>query len=422
MLKLHALKGMVMWYLHRPSRIKGYIARNKRNEERIRQKDSVTVVFFASNLSMWHYQGLYEEMLKYPRFKPYIVLSPFNAYTPEQKVSCVKAMREFFDKKDISYVDYDTDRMKGYDVKGRLKPDLLFYPQPYFTAMCKEHRYYRFKNSILGYYPYFFHLNLNDYAYNEDFHNRAWRLYYESDLQKMDAQKVAAIGDFNVRVVGYPNADEFLKKPKDVWKPQKTRKKRIIWAPHFTILNDGWMYKANFLWMADLMLNYARQYGDIFQFAFKPHPKLLTELYKHPCWGKEKADAYYNEWKNMDNGQLEEGLFIDLFMTSDAMIHDSSSFSAEYMYSGNPVMYVCKDMTSILDKSSYLAKKIYNAHYVGKNDEDILSFLLDVVLNGSDPLKKERKIILNNYLMPPHNQSCAKNTMEDINNTLCNFD
>ena len=102
-MNLHSIKSLVMWYLHRPSRIKGYIARNKRNEERIRKKDSITVVFFASNLSMWHYQGLYEEMLKYPRFKPYIVLSPLNAYAPEQKIHCVEELRNYFRNKSDLY-------------------------------------------------------------------------------------------------------------------------------------------------------------------------------------------------------------------------------------------------------------------------------------------------------------------------------
>ncbi len=407
-----------MWYMHRPARIKRYIARNKRNEERIRQKDTITVVFFASNLSMWHYQGLYEEMLKYPRFKPHIVLSPLNAYAPEQKVSCVKALRNYFNKKGISYIDFDTDKMKGYDVKGLLKPDLLFYPQPYYTVMCKEHRYYRFKDSLLGYYPYYFHLDLKDFEYNEDFHNRAWRLYYESDLQKKDAKKVATIGDYNVRVVGYPNADEFAKKPKDVWKPQKTRKKRIIWAPHFTIQNDGWIQTTNFLWMANLMIDIAEQFREELQFAFKPHPRLLSELYKHPDWGKEKADAYYNKWKDMDNGQLEEGSFIDLFMTSDAMIHDSSSFSAEYMYTGNPVMYISKDITPLIKDSSDFARKVYDAHYIGKDEADITHFIRKCVMGDDDVLKDKRAALRESYLLPPNSKSCAENTMQDLLESL----
>ena len=413
-MNLHFVKGLVMWYMHRPGRIKKYIERNKRNEERIRKKDSITVVFFASNVSMWHYQGLYEEMLKYPRFKPYIVLSPLNAYAPEQKIWCVEELRNYFRNKSVNYIDYDTKMMKGFDVKRCIKPDLLFYPQPYYTVMCREHRYYRFRDSLLCYYPYFFHLDLKDFEYNEDFHNRAWRLFYESELQKRDAAIVAAIGDYNVRVVGYPNADEFLKAPIDVWKPQNRRKKRIIWAPHFTIWDDGWIQTTNFLWMADYMLNLAKLQKDVLQIAFKPHPRLLSELYKHPQWGKSKADAYYQQWKEMDNTQLEEGAFINLFMTSDAMIHDSSSFSVEYLYCGNPVMYISKDITPLVKNSSDFAKKVYDAHYIGKDKVDIETFIQDIVLGGKDYLKEKRNIIRDYYLMPPNGKSCAANTMDDL--------
>lgn len=417
MLKLHALKGLVMWYLHRPNRIKGYIARNKRNEERIRQKDCITVVFFASDLSMWHYQGLYEEMLKYPHFIPYIVLSPLNAYAREQKVNCIEALREYFHKKGIDYIDYDTDRMKGYDVKGRLKPDLLFYPQPYYTVMCKEHRYYRFKDSLLAYYPYFIGLSKAKFSYDEDFHNRAWRLYYVSEIHKNDAKEMASIGDLNVRVVGYPNADEFMKQPTDVWKPQDRKKKRVIWAPHFTIWGDGWSQNSNFLWMSSLMLKIVEEYKDKIQFAFKPHPRLLTELYKHPDWGKDKADEYYNVWATRDNTQLEEGSFVDLFMTSDAMIHDSGSFASEYLYSGNPVLFTHNKM-NFGNHISQFAHIVFNTHYMGEKDIDIKRFIDDVVLSGVDPLKQKRLETLNSYLIPPNGKSCARNTMEDLNSSL----
>lgn len=422
MFNLHSIKGLVMWYMHRPSRIKNYIARNKRNEERIRQKDSITVVFFASNVSMWHYQGLYEEMLKYPRFKPHIVLSPLNAYAPEQKIKCVEDLRSYFKHKGVSYIDYDTKKMRGYNVKQVLKPDLLFYPQPYYTVMCREHRYYRFKDSLLCYYPYFFHLHKHDFEYNEDFHNRAWRLYYESELQKKDAAKVAAIGDYNVRVVGYPNADRFMLTPIDVWKRQTKKKQRVIWAPHFTIKGNGWTHNSNFLWMADIMLDIACQYKDSLQFAFKPHPKLYSELCLHPDWGKERADVYYQKWREMENGQLEEGDFVDLFMTSNALIHDSSSFAVEYLYTSNPMLYVTEHISDLLSNSTDFAKEVFDAHYIGKDQQDILDFIINQVVGKKDPRQSMRMNLKERYLMPPNRKTCAQNTMNDILESLAQED
>lgn len=418
-MKLHSIKWLVMWYMHRPFRIKEYIKRNSLNEARIRKKEAITVVFFASNVSMWHYQGLYEEMLKYPRFKPYIVLSPLNAYDPEQKKQCVLDLREYFNRKGIDYIDYDTENMKGADVKA-LQPDLLFYPQPFYTVMCKEHSYYRFKDSLLGYYPYFFHRGTQlSFEYNEDFHNRAWRLYYESIYQKQEAHDLASVGDYNVRVVGYPKADIYQNQNVvDVWKDQPIKKKRIIWAPHFTVNGDGWASSSNFLWMADFMLELAYKYADRIQLAFKPHPRLLSELYQHKDWGKEKADAYYERWQLLGNGQLETGDYTDLFMTSDAMIHDCGSFSVEYQYTQKPVMYVSQYMDKFIKTLSEFGKKIYELHYIGKTKEDIVNFIEDVVLAGNDVMMDKKKDFVKTYLLPPNGKTVAENTMDDIIKSL----
>jgi len=417
---LHFLKKYVMWYLHRPSRIKSYIKRNEINVERIRNKEKITVVFFASNISMWHYQHLFDEMKKESRYIPYIVLTPLKSNSTEQKIEAIQKLREHFDKMGIKYLDYDTDNMIGYNIK-RLHPDLLFYCQPYMTAVPKEHAFYRFKDSLLCYYPYFYHMARQSNYYNEDFHNRAWRLYYESDVQKRDAKQYASIGDYNVRVVGYPNTDDYLQKDhKDVWKTQDKRKKRIIWAPHFTINNDGWGGNTEFLHLADFMKEIAQKYKDSCQFAFKPHPKLKGELYCHKNWGKEKTDQYYSFWEKSDNCQLESGEFVDLFMSSDALIHDSGSFSIEYLYTCNPILYTCSDFKAYQEKMNMnsVAEKAFEAHYIGKYKEDIIPFIDNTVLGTDDPLKEKRIKFRKDFLIPSNGKTVAQNTIEDLNKSL----
>lgn len=418
-MNLHSIKGLVMWYMHLPFRIKKYIRNNQRNEARIRQKETINVVFFASNVAMWRYQGLYEEMQKYPRYKTHIVFSPLKNFTKEQSLKNFNDLKKFFEERNIPFHDFDLDNNVGFDVKA-LTPDILFYPQPYYTIMAySPHRYYKFKVSLLAYYPYFFHRTRLPFEYDEDFHNRAWRLFYESEYQKKDAKDIAKIGDANVSVVGCPNADSFLLwSGHDVWKPQDRKKKRIIWAPHFTIYNDGWVNSSNFLWMADFMLELANKYQDRIQIAFKPHPKLLSELYKHPNWGKEKADLYYAQWEGLLNGQYENGQYVDLFMSSDAMIHDSGSFGVEYHYTKKPVMFISQDMDAFLKPLSDFGKLVYDMHYIGKNREEIVNFIENVVLAENDILYEKRVDFVKNYLLAPNGKTVAQNTMEEINRAL----
>jgi CDP-glycerol glycerophosphotransferase (TagB/SpsB family) len=170
--------------------------------------------------------------------------------------------------------------------------------------------------------------------------------------------------------------------------------------------------------MAELMLSIACEYKDQIQIAFKPHPALLTQLYQHKDWGKQRADAYYQQWKDMENAQLEEGQFIDLFMTSDAMIHDSGSFAVEYHYSKNPVMFVSKDMYPITSVLSDFGKKAYALHYIGSVEADIRSFIEQQVLAGDDPMKAQREEFFQNYLLPPNGKSVAQNVIDDIVESL----
>lgn len=387
---------------------------------KIQKKDKVSVVFFAMNLPMWRYQSLYEALSKHPYFDTHIVLSPCISFSREQQKKDIELLRTFFNKKSIKYIDFNLEDSTCYDVKGKLKPDILFYTQPSFFILRKEHDSHSFTDKLLCYYPYAFWTALSDWSYDKPFHNIAWKLYYSTELHRKDAIHIAHNKGKNVVVVGYPNADNFLFSPPiDVWKPQKKKKKRLIWAPHFTIIKERSLVShSNFLWMADFMLNIAQKYAEDIQIAFKPHPRLLTELYLHPEWGKEKANAYYDTWKNLGNGQLDDGEFKDLFMTSDGMIHDSGSFTVEYHYSLKPVMYVIKDKKVYADTLSDFGKLALDAHYFGQNETDIISFIENIILNSNDDMYPIRKKFYDDYLLPPDGKSVTENTLEDLLKSL----
>ena len=120
----------------------------------------------------------------------------------------------------------------------------------------------------------------------------------------------------------------------------------------------------------------------------------------------------------MENTQLETGQFVDLFMTSDAMIHDSGSFAVEYHYSRKPVMFVTHDKKSVYSTLSEFGYKAYDLHYFGQNEADVRHFIDDVVLGGNDPLRLQREQFYHDYLLPPGGKSVAQNVMDDIVESL----
>lgn len=386
----------------------------------IREHRPINVVFMALDISLWRYQEIYELMADDPRFNPTIVLSPCTLRENPDKDA--DGLRQFFNEKGIPYIDYKHGA-PAFDIRKELNPDIMFYTQPYEYLLQDEHDCRRFYDRLICYMPYGFWSSTGKLSYDLHFHNQAWRLYYSTSLHLAEARKVATNKGRNVCVTGYANADEYLKPDhQNVWKTigDGKARKRIIWAPHFSIISENSAFppRANFLWMAELMLSIAREYKDQIQIAFKPHPALLTQLYQHKDWGKQRADAYYQQWKDMDNAQLEEGQFIDLFMTSDAMIHDSGSFAVEYHYSKNPVMFVSKDMYPITSVLSDFGKKAYALHYIGSVEADIRNFIEQQVLAGDDPMKAQREEFFQNYLLPPNGKSVAQNVIDDIVESL----
>ena len=369
---------------------------------------------------MWKYKHLYNILNTHPKFKPYIVILPCIVYNKQQQKDNTIELIQYFKENRIPFYTYTKEDGTFFNIRKEINPDIIFYPQPYKEIFSPKFQYTKFIDKLLSYYPYAFWTSEGSWSYNQTYQNIAWKLFYSTELHKIDAQKYAFNKGKNVEIVGYPNADLFLNHThQDIWKVQSNRKKRIIWAPHFTIFSGEILYQSNFLWMANFMLELTKNYSDIIQFAFKPHPRLYTELCKHQDWGKEKTEAYYQQWERMKNTQLESGEYIDLFMTSDAMIHDSSSFTVEYHYSKKPVMFITNDYNKHLEGKSDFGKLAMEQHYIGNNKEDIIHFIENVVLRGNDPMKAGREDFFNQYLLPPNGKTVAQNTMDVFIKTFC---
>ena len=182
------------------------------------------------------------------------------------------------------------------------------------------------------------------------------------------------------------------------WKIDDTALKRIIWAPHHTINAEDFLGYSNFLEYADFMLEVADWYKKQIQFSFKPHPSLKQKLYAREDWGVEKTDGYFKKWETLENTQVDTGPYIDLFNSSDALIHDSSSFTAEYLHTGKPVMFLKKD--SVDEKLNIFGKKVLEQHYIAHNKQQIIEFIDEVILKGKDVMADQREKFYREILNP----------------------
>ena len=370
--------------------------------ETLKNKSKIVVAFFLQSPSVWKYDRLYWLFEHSERFEPVVVICPFNVQLNGDKAEMLKVMglsKEFVKKSGYRYVQtFDSERNKWLDVKRTLNPDIIFYSKPYKDTLPQYH-IYRFKDRLNCYTSYgIMCVDIYRLMYNLPFHNLLWRYFVETEFQLEYSRQYQTCGGTNTLVSGSLGMESLLLpdyRPSDVWKTQQKRKKRIIWAPHHTV--DNLFNFSNFFTYCEYMFELADKYSDEIQIAFKPHPVLKSKLLS--IWGNERTESYYQRWRDLPNGQLEEGYYIDLFLTSDAMIHDSVSFTAEYLYTHKPTMFIIKDEHTI-DHWTSFGRKCFDLHYHAYQPSDVEDFIKNVVIAGNDTMQAERDEFYKEYLYP----------------------
>ena len=141
---------------------------------------------------------------------------------------------------------------------------------------------------------------------------------------------------------------------------------------------------------------------------------LKGKLYK--VWCLERTEQYFNAWSSKSNTLINESDYIELFLTSDAMIHDSGSFVVEYLYVDKPVMRTVNDVP-LDEQFNDFALSCLNQYYFAYNENDIEQFIQNVI-NGVDPLKEQRTKFVNDVLMPKGSPS--QNIIDDILDSIDN--
>lgn len=363
----------------------------------IRKKGVANVTFILSSLPMWRLEDVVSLLKEDNRFRVSLVICPFATYSEEQQAKCVKELIQYCSSKGWNFINRAT--FHG-NIVDRLDPDIIFYPQLYNHLFHNELDCELNLDRLIAYVPYGLTTVSGEWMYNSRFMNTVWKLYFQTKLHLQFAKRHSYNHARNMEVVGDPHAiSYFVDNHSYSWKGYR-EKKRLIWAPHFSIGDHGYLHRASFLWLNESMWKLAEEYKDRLQIVFKPHPRLLTELYRHPNWGKEKADAYYEMWRNGSNTQVETGEYVDLFCTSDAMIHDCGSFTAEYHFTGKPVAFASNDFHSLYEGLDAFGKKCMDLHYHVESVEDIRHFIETVVLGDQDQLMKERDAFREKYLKP----------------------
>ena len=422
MIELLKIIHRVLWKLLTPCRLwrdyHVYQYRLPKLREKVFSKEKIKVVFFPINLGMWKNDYLFRLMMSHPRFEPYIVSFFVPADSRDFQLRNQQEMAEKFTAKGYPYLDmYDPVSDKWFDAKA-FKPDIVFYTQAVDEAYPQYKIKALWKDCLFYYIPYCMGMEDQRRGYNTLLDNICERFFAPSAFHKKEYSSYFLNKGKNIVFTGYPSFD-YLTKPEHEptyrWKCNDERKK-IIWAPHHSITTQDLLSYSNFLTIADDMVALAMKYQDKVQFVFKPHPRLRPKLELMEGWGVERTARYYRQWEMMPNTCFEDGAYFDLFLTSDALIHDCSTFMAEYLITEKPVMFVMRDDNQ-LNLNEY-AQRCFEQHYLGYSINDVERFINEVVLGGNDTRQNERQSFVRNYLLPKGDVSVAENIFNEMCNEL----
>lgn len=390
---------------------------NRKAIYRLRKKQGpLNVVFINTQQSAWKYDSLFNLMQKDDRFNPMVLVCPLEGRDEALKIPTLREAFAFFQSKGYPTICAYNEANGEFVEIDTLSPDIIFYQTPYPDQIDKRYNQYTLRKYLKCYVNYAFMNVQGEWSVATAVHGLMWRYFSECESNK---QLCVSFNkrEFsrNIIVAGYPIFDEYQKatgEPSD-WKDPNPKFKRIIWAPHHTIEgNTGLLQLSTFMLYQEKILELVEKYKDKVQFVFKPHPLLKSNLYEHPDWGKERTDAYYARWENGENTAFVNGNYMNLFKSSDGIMHDSGSFLVEYLYTQKPGLYLGNYDREA--QSNEVGKRAYRCFYVGKSVDDIETFILRIIEGKDDTLVDKRKAFYDEVLLPPNGKSVAENMLDEI--------
>lgn len=349
--------------------------------EVLKEKDRIKVIFLAIHKSVWKVDTVFKRMQSDPLFEPVILVCPYMVFGKERMRQDLKDTYEYFEEKGYPVISSYSTVEERWITLEELEPDIIFFTNPHKLTL-EEYYEKAYLNYLTCYVPYAHDVSKYDRyqpQYNQYFHNAIWKIFAPHDDDLKIFKDFAQSKGKNVYVTGYPACEPFFDKSEvNPWKIND--KKKIIWAPHHTIEKNSFSI-SNFLALSYFFKQLAQKYKNEVQFAFKPHPLLKQKLYNHPEWGVNKTNEYYLFWEESENTQLNLGDYCDLFKQSDAMIHDSGSFLAEYHYVNKPVFYICNE--SVFEYLNPFGLKALESCQRGFKEKEIEDFIISVI-EGND--------------------------------------
>ena len=375
----------------------------------------IKVIFLVSNISKWKTQSLYNAFKNSKRFRPIVLITILD---DERQWKYIDVRSEFERQKKFyegqgCVCDFAYDPQVG-ELKSivDLSPDIVFFQEPYYTfpGQCvKDIK----KVALCCYVPYGVEYEQGFAFYKVwGFHNF---LYLNVTWCEERAKYLKRFIPWYTRAGTIKALGHTIF---DLLKDQDTiaNGDYVIYAPHFSFPITDYERPSTistFMWSGRLILAFAQKHPEI-KWAFKPHPRLRTELIDTGGWSKSEVDAYYQAWETIGTVCYTSD-YIQMFRNSRVLITDSASFLLEYPVTGHPVIHLkLSDEYPLYDP---YVRPLLSTYYIAKNPEELKRQLKLVVEDGVDPNKDERITALHKLNMISE-KSAARNIVDYLSRQI----
>lgn len=386
----------------------------KASENRIRRKrergEKIIVTFLAISSAEWAVDGLYNMLAKNPLFDVSVTNCPLVDRDEKESIREYEKNKAFFNEKGFKTLNiYDEKRghICSWEEMGQ-NPDIVIHLSYWWESLPESYRIRNYKFDVMNMYiPYCFAVSnsmdesfIYNVTYNKEILNMVYRNYVNTKIDYNNFVKYQLIGGINTKYSGYCKMDFFNEKYdyteekiKEIWKIPSGKKsaeiKKVIIAPHHSFLGYAGILSSTFTQNFNFWLYLAEKYKESISFIFKPHPNLRHRAVEALLFTNyEEYDEYIEKWNALPNAKISENSYLEIFDTSDAMIMDSLSFMAEYLYTGKKLLFLRRKE----QRFSELGKKCLSAfdEACGSDYMAIEEFIVSNILEDKD-LKKSKR-------------------------------
>ncbi len=283
-----------------------------------------------------------------------------------------------------------------FDLK-ELKPDYLFYQQPYNAYLPEAYRSHVVSRyTRICHTPYGFALTKELLRCMErDFCRYVFRTYSVSELERRyNCLQFPITSALGLRKARYYSplvfADFFQEQQKqsNSWQFSKNTF-RAIWTPRWT--TNETLGGSNFFRYKDFLLQYAQEHPDV-DMLFRPHPMAFDNFIRTGLMTRTEVDAYIAACNAHSNTSIDaEKKYGATLWQSSVLITDVSAIIVEYFATGKPIIF-CPTKHCV---STYLShfNAICECCYVANNQEEIAGYLR-LLQRGEDPMAGKRQIVI----------------------------